>query len=184
MSLAKRREFLMRERWFSLWDKVEVMDPVTQGVVGHFQRKILSIRTQYRLQDPLGDIELIVQQKLLAWRPTYKFFRGNSTGEPDEAALLGILRKRVFTLRPHYWFETPAGTRQFEVNGNFLGLNYDIVEHGRSIGSVSKKFWAIRDTYGLRIEPSVPDQTALLLLGAVMVIHAIHEKRERSRSSA
>jgi hypothetical protein len=41
MSLAKRREFLMRERWFSLWDKVEVMDPATQGVVGHFQRKLL-----------------------------------------------------------------------------------------------------------------------------------------------
>jgi uncharacterized protein YxjI len=179
MNLARRREFLMRERWFSLWDKVDVMDPATQAPVGHFQRKLFALRTLYRLQDPLGAIELIVQQKLLAWLPTYKFFRGNSTGEPDEVALLGILRKRIFTLRPHYWFETPDGMRKFEVNGNFLGLNYEIVENGRSIGSVSKTFWAIRDTYGLRIEPTVPDQTALLLLGAVMVIHAIHEKRER-----
>jgi len=179
MNLAKRREFLMRERWFSLWDKVEVMDPVTQGVVGHFQRKLLSIRTQYRLQDPLGDIELIVQQKLLAWRPTYKFFGGNPSGEPYEVGFLGILRRGFLALYPHYWFEAPDGTRRFEVNGDFFGLSYDIVENGRSIGSVSKKFWAIRDTYGLRIEPAVPDQTALLLLGAVMVIHAIQEKRER-----
>lgn len=44
---------------------------------------------------------------------------------------------------------------------------------------MSKTFWTIRDTYGLRIDAAVPDQTALLLLGAVMVIHAIHEKRER-----
>jgi uncharacterized protein YxjI len=179
MSLAKRREFLMRERWFSLWDKVEVMDPATQEVVGHFQRKLLSIRTQYRLQDPLGAIELIVQQKLLAWWPTYKFFRGNPSGEPDEVGFLGILRRGFFAFYPHYWFDTPDGTRRFEVNGDFFGLSYDIVENGRSIGSVSKKFWAIRDTYGLRIEPTVPDQTALLLLGAVMVIHAIQEKRER-----
>ena len=179
MSLAKRREFLMRERWFSLWDKVDVMDPATQEPVGHFQRKLFSIRTLYRLQDPLGDIELIVQQKLLAWRPTYKFFRGSPTGDPDDVALLGILRRGFFAFYPHYWFEALGGTRRFEVNGDFFGLSYEIVENGRSIGSVSKKFWAIRDTYGLRIEPTVPDQTALLLLGSVMVIHAIHEKRER-----
>ena len=182
MNLAKRREFLMRERWFSLRDKVSVMDPATQEPVGHFQRKIFTIRTLYRLYDLSGNIELIVQQKLLAWRPTYKFFLGNSSGEPDEIALLGILRRKIFTFRPTYWFETPDGTRQFEVKGNLVGLKYEITQDGRSIGSVSKKFWAIRDTYGLKIESTVPDRTALLLVGAVMVIHAIQEKRERRRS--
>ncbi len=180
MSLAKRREFLMRERWFSFRDKVGVMDPATQEPVGHFQRKILTLRTLYRLYDLSGEVELIVQQKLWAWRPTYKFFDGNPSGEPDEIALLGMLKRRLFSLRPVYWFESPDGTRRFDVNGNFFGLNYEIVENGRSIGSVSKKFWAIRDTYGLRIEPTVPDRTALLLLGSVIVIHATHEKRKRS----
>jgi uncharacterized protein YxjI len=179
MSLAKRREFLMRERWFSLWDKVDVMDPVTEEPVGHFQKKLFTLRTQYRLQDPLGDIELIVQQKLMAWRPTYKFFPGNPSGEPDQAALLGTLTRGFLPFYPHYWFNAPDGTRKFDVEGDLFALSYDIFENGQSIGSVSKTFWAIRDTYGLRIDPSVPDQTALLLLGAVMVIHAIHEKRER-----
>ena len=179
MSLAKRREFLMRERLFSLWDKVEVMDPTTQAPIGHFQRKLITLRTQYRLQDPLGDIELIVQQKLWAWRPTYKFFRGNPTGEPDEMGFLGTLRRGFFAFYPHYWFDTPDGARRFDIQGDFFALSYDIFENGQSIGSVAKTFWAIRDTYGLRIDPSVPDETALLLLGAVMVIHAIHEKRER-----
>jgi len=158
MSLAKRREFLMREKWFSLRDKVDVMDPATQDPVGHFQRRIFSIRTLYRLYDLSGEVELIVQQKLWAVRPTYKFF--------------GI--------RPRYWFESPDGTRQFEVKGNFFGLRYEIVQDDRSIGSASKTFWAIRDTYGLRVASAVRDQTALLLLGSVIVIHAIHEKRERS----
>jgi uncharacterized protein YxjI len=179
MSLAKRREFLMRERWFSLWDKVEVMDPVTEEPVGHFQKKLFTLRTQYRLQDPLGDIELIVQQKLLAWRPTYKFFPGSPSGEPDQAALLGTLTRGFLAFYPHYWFNATDGKRKFDIEGDLFALSYDIFENGRSIGSVSKTFWAIRDTYGLRIDPSVPDQTALLLLGAVMVIHAIHEKRER-----
>jgi len=181
MSIAKRREFLMRERWFSFWDKVDVLDPVTQEPVGDFKRKIFTIRTLYRLENRLGRIELIVQQKLLAWRPTYKFFLGNSTGEPDGAALLGTLRRGFLAFYPHYWFDAPDGMRRFDVNGDLFALNYDIVENNQNIGSVSKTFWAIRDTYGLRIDPTVPDQTALLLLGAVMVIHAIHEKRERRR---
>jgi uncharacterized protein YxjI len=173
----------MRERWFSLWDKVDVMDPVTEEPVGHFQKKLLTLRTQYRLQDPLGDIELIVQQKLMAWRPTYKFFPGNPSGDPDQSALLGTLTRGFLPFYPHYWFNATDGTRKFDVEGDFFALSYDIFESGRSIGSVSKTFWAIRDTYGLRIEPTVPDQTALLLLGAVMVIHAIHEKRERRSNS-
>ena len=179
MSLAKRREFLMRERWFSPRDKVDIMDPHTQTPVGYFQRKIFSIRALYRLYNLSGENELIVRQKLWDIRPTYRFFSGNSAGEPDEVALLGQLRRKLLSLRPFYWFEGPDGTRRLEVKGDFFGLNYEIVEDGRSIGSVSKKFWAIRDTYGLRIESAVPDRTALLLLGAVVVIHAIHEKRER-----
>jgi len=171
----------MRERWFSLWDKVEVMDPVSQAPVGHFQRKLFSLRTQYSLQEPLGDIELIVQQKLLAWRPTYKFYSGNLSGEPDEAGFLGVLTRSFFALWPRYRFDAPDGTRRFEVNGDFFGLSYDIIENDRCIGKVSKALFAIRDTYGLKIEPTVPDQTALLLIGAVMTIHAIHEKRERRR---
>ena len=182
MNLARYRELLLRERWFSLKDKVDVMDPATQTPVGFFERKIFSIRTLYRLYDLSGENELIVQQKLWSFPPAYKFFSGNSSGEPDAAALIGILRKRVFSLRPTYWFETPDGTRQFEGNGNFLGLQYEITQGGRSIASVSETFWAIRDTYGLRIDAAVPDRTALLLLGTVVVIHAIHERRKRSRA--
>ncbi len=180
MSLAKRREFLMRERWFSLRDRVDVMEPATQEPVGYFERKVFSIRTLYRLYDLSGESELIVQQKLWSFPPAYRFFSGNSSGEPDEAALLGQLMRTLLPFMPFYWFEADGGMRRFEVRGNFIGLNYEIVQDGHSTGSVSKKFWAIRDTYGLRIAPTVPDQAALLLLGTVMVIHAIHEKRERT----
>ena len=183
MNLARYRDFLMREKWFSLRDKVDVMDPATQTAVGHFERKILSIRTLYRLYDLPGQVELIVQQKLWAVRPTFRFFSGNPSGQPDEKARLGQLKKKLFTFKPAYWFETPDGSRRFDVKGNFIGLKYEITQDGRVIGSVSRTFWAIRDTYGLRIDAAVPDQTALLLLGSVIVIHAIHEKRERRQGA-
>lgn len=169
----------MREKWFSLRDRVDVMDPATQTAVGHFERKLFSIRTLYRLYDLPGQVELIVQQKLWSARPTFRFFSGDPSGQPDETALLGRLKKKLFSFKPEYWFETPDGSRRFDVKGNFIGLKYEITEDGRSIGSVSRTFWAIRDTYGLRIDAAVPDETALLLLGSVIVIHAIHEKRER-----
>ncbi len=182
MNLAKHREFLLRERWLSLRDRVDVMEPDTQAPVGYFEQKVFSIRSLYRLYDDSGENELIVQQKLWAFPPTYRFFSGNSSGEPDEVALLGRLRRTLFPFAPHYWFEAPDGTRRFELHGDFIGLNYEILQDGRAIGSVSRKFWAIRDTYGLRIEASVPDRMALLFLGAVVVIHAVHERRRRSRA--
>ncbi|HTW92473.1 MAG TPA: hypothetical protein VMH22_12290 [bacterium] len=182
MNLAKHREFLLRERWFSLKDKVDVMDPATQEPVGYFQRKLFSIPMLYRLYDVSGENELIVQQRLWSFPSAYRFFSGNSSGEPDEAALFGQLRRTLFPFVPHYWFEATDSTRQFELRGDFIGLNYEINRDGRAIGSVSRKFWAIRDTYGLRIDAAVPDRMALLLLGSVIVIHAIHERRRRSRA--
>lgn len=182
MNLARYREFLIRERWFSLRDKVDVMDPATQEPVGYFQRKLLSIPMLYRLYDVSGENELIVRQKLWSFLPAYNFFGGNSSGEPDEVALLGQLKRTLFPFVPVYWFEAPDGTRRFELRGDFIGLNYEILQDGRAIGSVSRKFWAIRDTYGLRIDAAVPDRTALLFLGAVVVIHAVHERRRRSRA--
>jgi len=179
MRLAKYRDFLMREKWVSLRDKVDVMDPATQVPIGYFERKIFSFRTLYRLYDLGGEVEMIVQKKLLAVRRTYKFFSGNSTGEPDDAGLLGELKKKLISLKPSYWFEAPDGTRLFEVKGNFIGLKYEITQDGREIGSISRTFWAIRDTYGLKIDAGVPDHLALLILSSVIVIHAIHESRKR-----
>jgi len=45
-------------------------------------------------------VEMIVQKKLLAVRRTFKFFSGNSTGEPDDAGLLGELKKKRISFKP------------------------------------------------------------------------------------
>ena len=182
MSLASQREFLLQQELFTLRDKVDIMNPVSQAPIGHFERKIFSLRTLYRLYGPTDDIELIVQQKLLAARPTFKFFAGNPTGEPEDAGLLGELKRKVLAFKPDYWFEAPDGQRQFEVKGNFLGFKYEVTQDDREIAGISRTFWAIRDTYGLRIGLGVSDQLALLILSSVIVIHAIHEEeRHRSR---
>ena len=178
MLLAKQRDFLLREKLFSLKDKVDIMDPLTQEPVGSVERKIFSIRTLYRLYNRGFLNEMIVQQKLLSFPAAYKFYTGNDNGEPEDAACLGILKKKFLSLAPSYWFETPDGKRVFEMRGDFVGLTYGVVQDGKEIADISRTFWAIRDTYGIRINPEVPDQMALLVLCSVIVIHAIHEARK------
>ena len=178
MLLAKQRDFLLREKLFSLTDKVDIMDPLTQEPVGFFERKVFSLRTLYRLYNRGLLNEVIVQQKLLSFPAAYKFYTGNDNGEPEEAACLGILNKKFLSLAPSYWFETLDGKRVFEVQGDFIGLTYGVVQDGKEIADISRTFWAIRDTYGIRINPEVPDQMALLILCSVVVIHAIHEAQK------
>lgn len=177
--LATQREFLLREKFFSIPDKVDIMNPLTQDTVGFFQRKLLSIPARYCLYNRGLLNEMIVQQKLLAIRPTYKFYTGNDNDEPDDAAYVGVLKKRVVSLGPSYWFEKPDGQRLFDVYGDLVGLTYGIAQNGKEIANISRTFWAIRDTYGIRIDQDVPDQMALLVLCSVVVIHAIHVANRR-----
>ncbi|HTW91435.1 MAG TPA: hypothetical protein VMH22_06960 [bacterium] len=177
--LATQRDFLVREKFLSIQDKVEIMNPLNQDTVGFFQRKLLSIPALYCLYNRGLLNEMIVQQKLLAVRPTYKFYTGNDNDQPDNAAYEGALVKRIISVGPSYWFEKPDGTRLFEVQGDLIGLTYGIVQDGKEIADISRTLWAIRDTYGVRINPEVPNPMALLVLCSVVVIHAIHVASRR-----
>ena len=48
-----------------------------------------------------------------------------------------------------------------EIQGNILDHEYDIRSEGRKIADVSKKWFRIRDSHGVEIEP---DQDSALIL--------------------
>ncbi|HME55642.1 MAG TPA: hypothetical protein VKM55_25775 [Candidatus Lokiarchaeia archaeon] len=42
------------------------------------------------------------------------------------------------------------------------------------IATIGRELWAIRDTYGIRIDSSVPNEEALDILAWVIVLHYTH----------
>ena len=173
MSLKSTREFLLQEKLFSIRDKVKVMG-LDKQELGIFIAKILSIGKNYRLytmEDQENPI-LTVKEKVISIRSTYSFFRGDK----EDENLIGKLRQKIISIKPKFWFEDPEENKMFTMKGNFWRLKYKIFLEDKVIAEISKKLWKIKDTYGLRMDESLDDESAMLVLGIVVMIH--HEKEE------
>ncbi|MFX1503394.1 MAG: LURP-one-related/scramblase family protein [Promethearchaeota archaeon] len=181
MELKKRREFILRDKLLSIRDIVRVMDP-EQNLVGNFVRKILSIRALFRLRDIDEKPVMVIRQKLASVRGTFKFFESDENGDPDESKFLGKMKRKLVSIKPKYWFENPLEERIFNIKGNIMGLKYSIIKDGSEIARISKKFWRVRDTYGLKINKELNDQMAMIILCTVMVLqYEIERIREQRR---
>lgn len=176
MSLQKTREFLLQEKFFSVRDKIKVLD-IDRKELGVFISKLISIGKNYRLYD-INDQEnaiLTVKEKVVSIRATYSFFKG----EKDDANLIGKLKGKIISIKPKYWFEDPEGNKLFTMKGSIWKFKYIIFLEDKQVAEISKKFWKIKDTYGIRIDASVDDDSAMLILGIVAMLH--HEKEEAQK---
>nr|MDO8112147.1 LURP-one-related family protein [Candidatus Sigynarchaeota archaeon] len=185
MSLGSFREYMIREKWVSLRDKNYVMN-VNQEPIGYFIRKLVTIRTTYRLKNMQDITEMIIQQKLIAVRASFKFYKPAGMAEDNdevrEENYIGMLKKAIFSIGQKYWFESPNKEKLLEIKGNIWGLKFKISKGGTQVAEISKKFWTIRDVYGVRIDPAVSDEDSLLILASVIVLHIIREQQRNNRS--
>jgi uncharacterized protein YxjI len=79
-------------------------------------------------------------------------------------ALISPLRER--------WKVDLAGDQEWKVQGNVVDHEYEIEADGRKIAEVSKKWFRIRDTYGVEIAPA--EDSALVLAVTVAVDTMAH----------
>jgi len=172
MSLQKTREFLLQEKLLSFRDKVKVMTP-NREVIGYFKGKLIKIGNTYRLRDLDENALLTVHEKVISLRSTYTFYKG---GEKNDDKYLGKMKRKLVSIKPKYWFENPNEEKVFTMKGNLFALKYSIQKDGKDIAWVNKKLFKIKGTYGVKIDPDLDDDTAMLVLGIVVMIH--HEKEE------
>jgi len=171
MSLQKTREFLLQEKLVSFRDKIKVMTPDRQEL-GYFKGKLIKIGNTYRLRDLNETPILTVSEKIISLRASYSFYKG---GEKDESQYLGKMKRKLVSIKPKYWFEKDD-VRIFDMKGNLWALKYTVQKDGKDIAWVNKKLFKIKGTYGVKIDPNLDDDTAMLILGIVVMLH--HEKEE------
>ena len=171
MSLQKTREFLLQEKLVSFRDKIKVMTPDKQEL-GYFKGKLIKIGNTYRLRDLNETPILTVSEKIISVRASYSFYKG---GEKDDSQYLGKMKRKLVSIKPKYWFEKDE-ERIFDMKGNLWALKYTVQKDGKDIAWVNKKLFKIKGTYGVKIDPNLDDDTAMLILGIVVMLH--HEKEE------
>jgi len=156
--------YVMKKKAFSLGDSFTIQDEAgadAYNVVG----QVFSIGKKFSFQDRAGNELAHIQQKLLAWGPTYEIYHA---GE-----LAAVVKKELFTfLRYSFTIDVP-GPGDLAAIGNFLDTEYTFTRGEQTVAEVSKRFFAWTDTYGVNI---ADDQDEVLILASAVVIELVcHE---------
>ena len=121
--------------------------------------KVMKIRRTFVIEDMAGKEVVTVRQKLIALRKTMHVLRG------DEE--IATVRKALLTpFRQKYMVEV-AGGEELEVQGEITDHEYDVKRGDDVVARISKRWFTIRDTYGIDIAEGEDD--ALLLAVAVAI---------------
>jgi uncharacterized protein YxjI len=151
-------KYRMREKLFAIGDDYWVEDEEGERVF-KVDGKAMRIRQTFILEDPSGAELFKIQEKTLHIRDTMEIERGGETVATVKKALITPLRDR-------FSVEVEGGD-DLEAKGNIVDHEYKIERGGDKVAEVSKRWFRIRDTYGIEIAPGQDD--ALILAVTVCI---------------
>jgi uncharacterized protein YxjI len=151
-------KYRMRERLFAIGDDFWIEDEDGQRAF-KVDGKALRIRETLVLEDAGGAELFTVQEKKLHIRDTMDIERGGQTVARVKKALITPLRER-------FSIEVEGG-EDMEAKGNIVDHEYKIERGGHQVAEVSKRWFRVRETYGVEIAEGQDD--ALVLAVAVCI---------------
>jgi uncharacterized protein YxjI len=155
---AGQHRYQMREKLVSIGDDFWIENGMGQKAF-KVDGKALRVRDTLKIRDAAGHEVAEIQEKLVTVRDTMDISRGGKTIATVKKALVTPLRGR-FSVKL-------ANGGEMDVQGNLLDHEYKIEQGGRQVAEVSKKWFRIRDSYGIDIQPGQDD--GLILAIAVVV---------------
>ena len=151
----ERREavhYRMQEKIFSIGDDYWIENDRGERVF-KVDGKALRVRETMIIEDTTGAELCKIQEKKLRVRDTMEIERHGDTLATVKKALVSPLRQR-YSVDVH-------GGDDLEVHGNIVDHEYHIERGGQKVAEVSKRWFRVRDTYGIEISPGQDD--ALIL---------------------
>jgi len=150
--------YRMREKLFSVGDDFWIE---AEGGERAFKvnGKALRVRSTFILESPSGEELLKIQERKLRIRDTMEIERDGETVATIKKALITPLRDR-------FAIELEGGG-ELSAKGNIVDHEYEIERDGEKVAEVSKRWFRIRDTYGIEIAPG--ENVALILAAAVCI---------------
>lgn len=157
--------YRMREKLFSVGDDSWIENDGGDRVF-KVDGKALRIRKTFKLEDTSGNELLQIRERKLNIRDTMRIERGGDTAASVKKALITPLRDR-------YTVDI-AGGGELTAKGNIVDHEYSIEGDGEKIAEVSKRWFRVRDTYGIEIAPG---QDEALILAVTVCIDEMSERR-------
>ena len=152
--------YVMKQKLFSWGDDFTIK--TADGEDAFFvDGKTFSLGDQLSFQDMSGNELAFIKQKMLSWGPTYEVYMHGD--------LYAVIKKKVTFFKTRFIVDVP-GPRDFDVKGNFSGLEYSFFRDGHAVSTVSKKWFSWSDTYGVDIDEGEDD---VVILASTVVIDMV-----------
>jgi uncharacterized protein YxjI len=161
---ASTTRYRMREKLFAIGDDFWIEN---EGGERAFKvnGKVLRVRDTLALESPDGQELYSIQEKMLHVRDTMEIERGGRKVATVKKALVTPLRDR-------FSIDVEDG-EDMEAKGNIVDHEYKIERDGDEIAEVSRRWFRVRDTYGVEIAPGQDD--ALILATVVCIDQMTHD---------
>jgi len=151
-------KYRMREKVFAIGDDFWIENEGGERVF-KVDGKALRIRQTFVLEDPSGAELFSIQEKKLSVRDKMEIERDGHTVATVKKALVSPLRDR-FSI-------DVEGGEDLDAHGNVVDHEYKIERGGDQVAEVSKRWFRVRETYGIEIAPGQDD--ALILAVTVCI---------------
>lgn len=151
--------YQMREKMISIGDDYWIADESNRRAY-KVDGKALRLRRTLVIEDANGNGMVKIQDRPVRVRDTMEIeAAGGGTIATVKKAMIAPLRAR-FSVDVN-------GGEDMDVQGNIVDHEYEISAGGRKVAEISKKWFRVRDTYGVEITPG--QNEALILAITVCV---------------
>jgi len=150
--------YQMREKMFSIGDDAWIEDSNGNRAF-KVDGKALRVRSTFVLEDASGNEVASIQEKKLHIKDTMEIERGGRQIATVKKALVSPLRDRYDV--------KIEGAGDWDVQGNITNHEYEIKSGRDKVAEVSMKWFRVRDTYGIEVEPG--QDVGLVLAVAVAI---------------
>ena len=151
--------YRMREKLISIGDDFWIENDRGEKVY-KVDGKALRVRDTLKFKDRQGNTLAQIQERMMRIRDTMAI-------EGPNGETLAVVKKAMVTpLRQRFTVKVENGPA-LHIQGNILDHEYTIEADGHKVAEVSKKWFRVRDTYGVEIEPG---QNDILILAATVAV--------------
>jgi uncharacterized protein YxjI len=168
MSRRDTRRYRMREKLLSIGDDSWIEDESGQKVF-KVNGKALRVRKTLVIEDLDGNELCKLQERKLRVRDSMEI-------EGPDGQRLAMVKKAMVTPLRERWVAELADGAELRVQGNILDHEYEIEQDGVKIAEVSRRWFRVRDTYG--IEVALGREDDVIVLAVAVAVDAMAEPRE------
>jgi len=158
--------YMMRQNLVSIGDDFYIENEHGERVF-HVDGKALTIRDTLIFEDMQGRPLCKIKEKLMHIKDTMEI-------EDRDGKTIATVKKDLINVLRDHWTIKVKGSPDLDVKGNVLDFNYQIKEGRHEVAEVSKKFFRMRDTYGVEIQPG---QNNVLILAVTVALDMMAHKR-------